>query len=791
LAEGMTLDELWVKFNAKFENIESGLQAMQVQGKRTDAVWQGIGRTVKTVFSFFALSKIIQVGKALLKMGADTEASQRRAAASIKAVGLSADGLMPKISAYAERMMELGFDDDAVVASMGRLINVTKDYDKALAINAVALDYARYKGVDLNTATLDLIRAYNGQTRAVKEMGIPLRQGAKGMEAVGAIAGKVAGQADAYSKSISGMLEALREKTLNIGESVGIALFPAVNKIMQVMSNLATTLSPLFVQFAGVLSDVLTQLEPLLAALGQGLVDVLQGSAPLIDITVGFLGELGRILTPLVPLMAQWIKDTLIKLAPIFYLIADAVLQILAALVPLIPHFLQLITLATDNEAIFTALGMALTIVANAITGVSILITGAIALFQGLIDAADGVVKAFKAQFNALWTIVRAFVTAMAKTLLGLGDIIAGVFTLDFDRIKRGKESLGAALKEFGGEWRKAINESISNNLGKALVKGVTDAAGKAIDAMLDAYESALAGRGLKLPSVTAPAGTPGGAGGGGTETGVETGGSSSSAFEEWMAYFEHRVAMGELTLEQQIEELENAKKLLSTIEDETERREAAWAIEERIYELKKQHEEELLELRNEQMAQAAELAEAEAAAFREMQEARSSFLQDWIKSGFDMEMIWDRVMGRILDRFIDTLMEMSAQSKAAGLFDALFDLLGLGGGLPSAGGSTALTFSAFERGGIVPKVAFAARGMITPKRGIMPAILHPEEMVLPAHISKAVQRMAERGGGGDQYQVTIHANDARSFAQMLSNPANESVLINLNHRIKRRHGGG
>lgn len=66
-----------------------------------------------------------------------------------------------------------------------------------------------------------------------------------------------------------------------------------------------------------------------------------------------------------------------------------------------------------------------------------------------------------------------------------------------------------------------------------------------------------------------------------------------------------------------------------------------------------------------------------------------------------------------------------------------------------------------FSGGGIVPGFALggivsAAGGMIVGGGGV-PAILHPREMVLPAHISEAVQGMANSGGRGNNVNSVSH----------------------------------
>jgi hypothetical protein len=87
------------------------------------------------------------------------------------------------------------------------------------------------------------------------------------------------------------------------------------------------------------------------------------------------------------------------------------------------------------------------------------------------------------------------------------------------------------------------------------------------------------------------------------------------------------------------------------------------------------------------------------------------------------------------------------------GLFSGLF-----GGG--SAGGLAA--FLGMERGGVVPS---AAGGWVVPsfQGGGILSMLHPNEMVLPSHISEGLQGLYAGGGGGHTFNLNVSAWDARS----------------------------
>jgi hypothetical protein len=88
-----------------------------------------------------------------------------------------------------------------------------------------------------------------------------------------------------------------------------------------------------------------------------------------------------------------------------------------------------------------------------------------------------------------------------------------------------------------------------------------------------------------------------------------------------------------------------------------------------------------------------------------------------------------------------------------------------------AAAATTFATLMAFKGGGVMPSAEYGMTAPNGPQEGSL-ALLHPNEMVLPAPLSQTVQDMAASatgakgsGGGGD---IHIHAMDAHSFQQFL-----------------------
>jgi hypothetical protein len=126
------------------------------------------------------------------------------------------------------------------------------------------------------------------------------------------------------------------------------------------------------------------------------------------------------------------------------------------------------------------------------------------------------------------------------------------------------------------------------------------------------------------------------------------------------------------------------------------------------------------------------------------------------------------------------------------GLFGSggLFGALGLGG-LVSGGGIFGSLFKGigslfgFEHGGIVPS---AAGGWMVPSASL--AMLHTNEMVLPANISQGLQSMIASGGaggasaGGANVMFNVSAMDSQSVAKFFQ--SNGSTLVAALNRAMR-----
>ena len=134
--------------------------------------------------------------------------------------------------AASQAAIRLGFDDEQAAISIARLYQRTEDASLAIRLHGAALDLARAKGMDLNSATNAVSLALSGQGRALAAFGITVKDLASPMEVLEALQGKVGGQAEAFAGTFKGKSDAMVVSLNNLQETIGANLIPVLNQLM-------------------------------------------------------------------------------------------------------------------------------------------------------------------------------------------------------------------------------------------------------------------------------------------------------------------------------------------------------------------------------------------------------------------------------------------------------------------------------------------------------------------------------------------------------------------------------
>lgn len=130
------------------------------------------------------------------------------------------------IEAQTKKLENLAFSDDAVRESLITATSFTKKFSDAVKIQNVAADVAAAKGISLEEATSLVGKAYQGNTKGLKQLGVQTKKGAKGTDVLTAITKKYNGAAAAAANTVSGKASIAQIKFNNIMEDFGANFLP-------------------------------------------------------------------------------------------------------------------------------------------------------------------------------------------------------------------------------------------------------------------------------------------------------------------------------------------------------------------------------------------------------------------------------------------------------------------------------------------------------------------------------------------------------------------------------------
>jgi len=166
-----------------------------------------------------------------VKAAADAEVEMARFDATLKNIGASGLKARDSILKMAQASVKLGFDDEETANSVAYLLQRTNDLSQAQKLNALAMDLARAKNIGLTQATQMVGMVLSGNGKILKQYGIDIKETANPMEALADLQAKVGGQAQAFSQTYAGAMQAFNVASQNVLETIGEKLLPILTKL--------------------------------------------------------------------------------------------------------------------------------------------------------------------------------------------------------------------------------------------------------------------------------------------------------------------------------------------------------------------------------------------------------------------------------------------------------------------------------------------------------------------------------------------------------------------------------
>jgi len=257
------------KASSDLDNLKDKFAKLQSQGAKGFAIGVGAGVTTAALgLMGQAASKVTDILGDAVDAAVEEEASVAKLGASLKANIPAWDGNTAAIEKVLSARMALGFADDDQRESLALLVATTHDATRALEIQRVAMDLARFKRIDLSAATLALIKVENGQFTGLKRLGIALKDGATSTEALAAVQRVAAGQAETYASINKGKLEVSQVKLGETMERLGGIIMPVVVEAMGAAADVALTVADAVVDLGADVEDLGDKVAKLADAAG-------------------------------------------------------------------------------------------------------------------------------------------------------------------------------------------------------------------------------------------------------------------------------------------------------------------------------------------------------------------------------------------------------------------------------------------------------------------------------------------------------------------------------------------
>lgn len=223
----------------------------------------------------FALQKAaVPAAAALAGLGAAATLATKAAMEDLKAQELLAQALKNTTNATDEQIAAneqfiaateraAAVSDEMLRPALGNLVRATGDVEEAQNLLAVALDISAATGSDLESVSIALSKAANGQVTALQRLGIPLDENAVKAKDFNKILGQLSdtfgGAASASANSYEGQMRRVAIAIDNTKENIGMALIPVVERLLPVLDKAAQFVqnnTGLLVTFGAVIATV-------------------------------------------------------------------------------------------------------------------------------------------------------------------------------------------------------------------------------------------------------------------------------------------------------------------------------------------------------------------------------------------------------------------------------------------------------------------------------------------------------------------------------------------------------
>jgi hypothetical protein len=219
-------------------------RSLTTADKSTQSFTKKIGGYSKAMAKSFAIAGAaagayaIKLGVDGVKSAVEDELSQKKLAQALKNTTGATDDQIKSTEAYiTKQQISFGIADTKLRPALANLARATGDLTEAQRLNNLAIDISAATGKDLESVSLALSKAYNGNLGALTKLGVPLDANiikTKDFDAATDSLQKLfGGSAKANTETFSGQLAILQERFGEIQEDIGAKLIPKLKTLLE------------------------------------------------------------------------------------------------------------------------------------------------------------------------------------------------------------------------------------------------------------------------------------------------------------------------------------------------------------------------------------------------------------------------------------------------------------------------------------------------------------------------------------------------------------------------------
>ncbi len=195
----------------------------------------GLGRAAAFAStSFIGGAGLIYALKASVQQATEQQTVLANLKNSLEASGFSWNTYGQQIQEATQHTKELSaFDDEELFKSLQLLVRGTGNVTKALDLNALAADVARGRNLGLVQAAQLLVRVQAGQIGSLRRLGINVKEGISGTQALIEVQKQYAGAAAAFGDTAEGAQQRFNVAIQDTEKLIGRALLPTLTKYLK------------------------------------------------------------------------------------------------------------------------------------------------------------------------------------------------------------------------------------------------------------------------------------------------------------------------------------------------------------------------------------------------------------------------------------------------------------------------------------------------------------------------------------------------------------------------------